>query len=427
MLRRKLRINPYLPRPKLNIHRMANKNMTTIPKGALSGLKVIDLSRVLGGPFCTQILADHGADVIKVEPPQGDETREWGPPFQDGVSAYFSGINRNKRSLALDISKPQGREILLKLLENADILIENFKPGTMEKWGLGFEDILKQRFPRLIHCRVTGFGSDGPLGGFPGYDAMVQAWAGLVSVNGSPTGGPVRVGLPLVDLSTGMNCAIGILSALYERQRSGIGQFLEVTLYDTAVTLQHPHAPNWLMSGQIPKLNGNAHPNIVPYDNFSAKDRNVVIGAGNDAQFRKLCTTLGHSALGEDPRFKTNKDRNANRDALTAILTPLIAEQQAEELATRLMASGVPAGVVMDIPDVLQHPHTKHRDMVVDKDGYRGTGIPIKFSRTPGQVRTKPPQFGGANREILREYGWDDTEIDQFIADQVVPSERRKS
>ena len=395
-------------------------------QGALAGLKVIDLSRVLGGPFCTQVLADHGASVIKVEPPQGDETREWGPPFKDDLSAYFSGINRNKRSLGLDISKPEGREVLLKLLDGADIMVENFKPGTLEKWGLGYKEFLEPRFPRLIHCRITGFGADGPMGGFPGYDAMVQAWSGLVSVNGSPEGGPVRVGLPLVDIGTGLNAAIGILAAVQERHRSGRGQFLEVTLFDTAVTLQHPHAPNWLMAGLIPKLFGNAHPNIVPYNNFPTKGRSIVVGAGNDPQFRKFCAVIGRPELADDPRFKTNKDRVANRDALTEIIRPILAEQDGEPLATKLMQSGVPAGAVLEIPDVLQHPHTKHREMVVEKDGYRGTGIPIKLSRTPGSVRSKPPQYGQDGRAVLKESGFADGEIERLLANGIVLEERRK-
>src|SRR5258708_2469434 len=199
--------------------------------GALEGLKVIDLSRVLGGPYCAQMLADHGADVVKIEPPQGDETRLWGPPFDaEGISAYFAGINRNKRTMALDLSKPAGRDVLLRLLEDADVLIENFKTGTMEKWGMGYADTLAGKFPRLVHARVSGFGADGPLGGFPGYDAMIQASAGLVSVNGSPDGGPVRTGGPVVALSTGTQACIGILMALYERNRSGKGQFVDPTL-----------------------------------------------------------------------------------------------------------------------------------------------------------------------------------------------------
>ncbi|MGE5200728.1 MAG: CaiB/BaiF CoA transferase family protein, partial [Acidobacteriota bacterium] len=209
--------------------------------GALAGIRVIDLTRVLGGPYCTQMLGDHGAEVIKVEPPQGDETRGWGPPFQGDAASYFIGVNRNKRGVALDLSRPEGRTVLFRLLESADVLIENFKTGTLERWGMGYEAVLKQRFPRLIHCRVSGFGADGPFGGYPGYDAVVQGMAGLMSLNGEPEGAPVRVGVPVVDLATGMNASIAILLALQERQRSGRGQFVEVTLFDSAVALLHPY------------------------------------------------------------------------------------------------------------------------------------------------------------------------------------------
>jgi crotonobetainyl-CoA:carnitine CoA-transferase CaiB-like acyl-CoA transferase len=333
--------------------------------GALAGLKVIDLSRVLGGPYCAQMLADHGAEVIKIEPPLGDETRSWGPPFDDeGISAYYSGINRNKRNVALDLTKPKGREVLLKLLESADVLIENFKAGTMEKWGMGYVDVLSKKFPRLVHARVTGFGSDGPMGSYPGYDAMVQAWAGLVSVNGAPDSGPVRIGVPVVDLSTGMNACIGIMMALYERSNSGRGQFVDATLYDSAVALHQPHAPNYLMGGVKPKLFGNSHGNLAPYANFPTKGRNIVIGAGNDAQFRKLTQMLGKPEMADDPRFKTNKDRLANKAAMEVELAALTKDRDGESFAEELMLAGVPSGAVLEVPDVLEHPHTKHRNMV---------------------------------------------------------------
>jgi len=395
-------------------------------KGALAGIKVVDLARVLGGPFCTQLLADHGAEVIKVEPPTGDETREWGPPFKDGLSAYYSGINRNKRSLGLDVSTPAGREVVLKLLADADVLVENFKPGTLEKWGLGYEEVLAERFPRLIHARLTGFGADGPMGGFPGYDAMVQAWAGMMSVNGLPESGPTRVGMPLVDIGTGLNLACGILMAIVERGRSGKGQFLEVTLFDAAITFQHPHAANYLMSGAVPKLSGNRHGTVAPYEVIPALGRHVLIGAGNDRQFRMLCKQLGRPDVADDPRFKTNRDRVANVMALSEILRELVSNQDGEELANRLMQAGVPAGALLTVPDVLEHPHTRHREMVVEKDGYRGTGTPIKLSRTPARLRNKPPQFGGNNREILREAGYSDGEIETLEKDGVVMNERRK-
>jgi len=395
--------------------------------GALSGLKIIDLSRVLGGPFCTQILADHGAEVIKIEPPQGDETRLWGPPFnKDGLSAYFSGANRNKRSIALDIRKEGGKEILLKLLETADILVENFKTGSLEKWGLGYDDVLSQKYPQLIHCRVTGFGADGPFGGFPGYDAVIQAWAGLISVNGSPQSGPVRVGIPLVDLSTGMNAVIGILLAVNERHRSGKGQSVEASLYDTGIQLQHPHAPNTLMSGNAPKLTGNSHPNIAPYDLYETATVPIFLGIGNNGQFRKLCTALDCPEILDDPRFKDNADRLAHRDELNDILTLKLEDKNGVEFATELLMAGVPAGAAMSVPEALNHPHTKHREMVVEKDGYTGTGIAIKMGRTPGSVRSVPPGFGANGHDILKELGYDDAHINKLAQDGILWEQPKK-
>ena len=395
--------------------------------GALAGLKVIDLSRVLGGPYCGQMLADHGAEVIKVEPPQGDETRLWGPPFdQEGISAYFAGINRNKRTIALDLSKPEGRDVLLKLLAEADVLIDNFKTGTMEKWGIGYADTLSKKFPRLIHARVSGFGADGPLGGFPGYDAMVQASSGLVSVNGSPESGPVRIGVPVVDLSTGMNACIGILMALYERNRSGKGQFVDATLYDSAIALHQPHAPNYFMAGAKPKLVGNSHGSLAPYSNFPTKGRNIVVGAGNDGQFRKLAQMLGKPELADDPRFKTNKDRVANRPALEAELRALTKDRDGESFANELMENGVPSGAVMEVPDVMEHPHTRHRGMVWEKDGYRNVGNPVKLSRTPASPRSKPKKFGADTRAVLGEHGYSAAEIDKLVASGMALTEIRK-
>jgi formyl-CoA transferase len=395
--------------------------------GALAGLKVIDLSRVLGGPYCGQMLADHGAEVIKVEPPQGDETRLWGPPFdQEGISAYFAGINRNKRTIALDLSKPEGRDVLLKLLEQADVLIDNFKTGTMEKWGIGYADTLSKKFPRLIHARVSGFGADGPLGGFPGYDAMVQASSGLVSVNGSPESGPVRIGVPVVDLSTGMNACIGILMALYERNRSGKGQFVDATLYDSAIALHQPHAPNYFVAGAKPRLVGNSHGSLAPYSNFPTKGRNIVVGAGNDGQFRKLTQMLGKPELAADPRFKTNKDRVANRPALEAELRALTKDRDGESFANELMENGVPSGAVMEVPDVMEHPHTKHRGMVWEKDGYRNVGNPVKLSRTPASPRSKPKTFGADTRAVLSEHGYSAAEIDKLVASGMALTEIRK-
>ena len=362
--------------------------MTAPAPGALAGITVIDLSRVLGGPYCTQILGDHGADVLKVEPPQGDETRAWGPPFKDGSSAYFAGVNRNKRGLILDLKTAAARDTLLGLLAGADVLVENFKTGTLEGWGLGG---LTDRFPRLVHCRVTGFGADGPLGGLPGYDAAVQALTGLMTINGAAGGAPVRLGIPAVDMTSGLNAAIGILLALAERQRSGRGQFVDIALFDCALSILHPHAANLMGGGALPGRSGNAHPNIAPYETFATADGDLFLAVGNDGQFAKLGAMLGHDLVA-DPRFATNPARVANREALREVLLGLLSDHAAEALAARLIAGGVPAAPVFDVAQALAHPHTAHRAMIVDSD-FPGIASPVKLSRTPATYRRPPPAF----------------------------------
>lgn len=392
--------------------------------GALAGVKVVDLSRVLGGPYATQLLGDHGADVIKLEPPQGDEVRDWGPPFKDGDASYFIGINRNKRSVGLDLSKPEGRDVLLKLLDGADVLIENFKPGSMEAWGIGY-DALKERFPRLIYCKISGFGAEGPLGGFPGYDAIVGAMAGHYSVNGSPESGPMRMGLPVVDISTGLYAVIGILMALHERHCSGHGQFIDTALYDSAMSLMHPHFANYFLSGKVPGLTGNTHGNLAPYGMFATRTCRVMIGAGNNRAFRRVCEELGVPGLADDPRFKNNGDRIANREALNAIISDKLAAVDGMEFALKLLKAGLPCGPVLDTGQVLSHPHAVARAMVVEKDGYKGTGTPIKFSRTPGSVKSAPPRFSEHTREVLAEHGFDQAAIDKLMAAGVLVEKRR--
>jgi crotonobetainyl-CoA:carnitine CoA-transferase CaiB-like acyl-CoA transferase len=388
---------------------------------ALAGLKVIDLSRVLGGPYCGQVLADHGAQVIKVEPPSGDETRAWGPPFDEaGTAAYYHGLNRNKRDIVLDLGRAEGREVLLTLLEDADVLIENFKIGTLERWGLGYEQTLRARFPRLIHCRVSGFGADGPLGGAPGYDAVAQALGGLMSLNGSPQTGPMRVGVPIVDLATGLHAVIGVLLAVVERQQSGRGQFVEATLYDTTVSLLHPQGVNWMQSNQEPQLLGSAHSNIAPYDKFSTRTCEVFLGIGNDGQWRKLCTFLGCPEVADDPRFACNADRFGSRDVLRALLQEKLARFDGEALCRQLLDAGIPAGAVRTVPQVLTDPHTLSREMVVEAGGRRAIGVPVKLSRTPGRVRAVAPRFGQHTREVLAESGYPAPAIDALIHDGVV-------
>ncbi len=398
--------------------------------GVLSGVRVIDLTRVLGGPYCTQWLGDHGAEIVKVEPPQGDETRLWGPPFgtdaQGHAASYFVGVNRNKRGMALDLRKPEARDILLRLLETADVVVENFKPGGMEKFGLGYEEILAPRFPRLIHVRISGFGADGPWGGLPGYDAVVQGMAGLMSVNGPPEAHGMRLGIPLVDLGTGLSTAFAIAAALYEREKSGQGQYVDMTLNDCAVAMLFPHGANYQMSGARPVPQGNDHPNLAPYTKLATSGADIFVAIGNDRQFQTFCRTIGAPDLAADPRFATNKDRTAHREELTAALAPHLAHKDGESIALELMQAGVPAGPVMEAPEVLSHPHTAHRQMVIEQGEYRGVGNPVKYSRTPTAMQKLPPRFGEDTRAILSEAGYSADEIETLLASGAALAEPAK-
>ena len=388
--------------------------------GALAGLKVVDLTRILAGPFCTQIFGDHGAEVIKIEPPRGDDTRTWGPPFRDGQSAYFAGVNRNKESLGLDLLGAAGQAVLYRLLDDADILIENFKAGQMTKWGLDWDSVLAPRFPRLIYAQITGYGSDGPMAGMPGFDAVAQVMSGLASVNGAADGPPFRVGVPISDLATGLYAGLAILMALHERTVSGRGQKVEVSLLDCSVSLLHPHGANYLMSGERPVRTGNAHPNIAPYDLFETKTARLFAAIGNDRQFRRFVAELGAPDLADEARFATNADRVTNRDALRAALAPLLADTDGVALADHLLAEGIPAGPVLEIPEVMEHPQVRARAMVVEQDGGRVIGTPIKMDRTPGDPRTPAPLFSQHARQVLSAAGYGDGEIDDLMASGVV-------
>lgn len=392
----------------------------THSNGALHGLRVIDLSRVLGGPYCSQALADHGADVIKLEPPGGDETRGWGPPFEGDSASYFRGVNRSKQGLVVDLAQPEGIALLLQLLEEADVLIENFKPGTLSRWGIGYQEVLAERFPRLIHCAVTGFGASGPLGGLPGYDAAIQAMAGLMSVNGEAGGEPLRIGLPIVDMVSGLNALAGILMALHERQRSGRGQSIDITLYDCALSLLHPHLPNHFASGQTPQRTGNAHPNIAPYDSFSTGSTPIFLAVGNDRQFSRLCAHLGAEALLHDPRFTDNGCRLRNRQALKSELEHYLSPHDGARLADALIREGVPCGAVAEVDQVALHPHTRHRQMLVAHGDYRGIASPVKLSRTPARYRKPPPRLGEDSRAVLTGLGLADDAIDALVARGIV-------
>jgi len=390
-------------------------------KHALENLKIIDLTRVLGGPYATQILADHGADVIKVEAHIGDEVRGWGPPFSNGMASYFINVNRNKRSIAIDLLSDKGKEILIKLLEDADVLIENFKTGTMEKWGLGYEEVLKEKFPKLIHCRISGFGQEGPLGGAPGYDAIVQAMTGMMSINGTPESGSVRMGAPFVDMGTGLYSAIGILMALQERNISNKGQYLDMTLYDSSLALMHPHNANFFLSKKPGKATGNSHPNISPYDKFDTATNEIFMGIGNDAGFARLCKALNLDNLIDDDRFKTNADRVKNRLELTDYLQNALKDVDGNSFSEKLLNAGVPAGPVRNMEEAISHPQTKERQMILHKDEYQGIASPIKFSRSKSVgVKNIPPQIGEHTNEILLELNYTKGEIENLVSSNVV-------
>lgn len=397
----------------------------TVSDGAAKGLKIIDLSRVLGGPFATQLLADHGAEVIKVEPPMGDEVRDWGPPFHDDDAAYFLGINRNKRSVGLDLTQPEGRKVLMKLLEGADVLIENFKPGAMEGWGMSY-DVLKDTFPGLIYCKISGFGADGPLGGYPGYDSIVGAMAGHCSVTGSEESGPTRIGLPIVDITTGLYSVIGILLALNERKSSGDGQYFEVTLYDTALSLMHPHFTNFFFSGEVPKLTGNQHASLVPYGMFDTKTVPVMLGVGNNRAFVKFSAAIKRPDLATDPRFQTNGARQKNRHALNAIIADQLTEVDGEEFALKLLKVGLPCGPVMDTRKAVEAEHTTARGSIYESDWYRGVGTPIRLRRTPGGFRSVPPKFSEHLQEIMTEHGFAEDEVRSLRDAGVLVDTRRR-
>ncbi len=360
------------------------------------------------------MLSDHGADVLKIEPPLGDETRLFGPPFDKaGDAAYFTALNRGKRALSLDLSKPDARAVLEKLLADADVLVENFLPGTMEKWGLGYAT-LAERHPRLIYCAISGFGGDGPLGGLPGYDAVLQAMCGLMSVNGSEESGTMRLGIPIVDHLTGYVAMSGILMALYARERTQVGQRVDATLFDTGLSLLVPQAANWFYSGRAPRLLGSAHPNICPYDKFKAGDGEVFLGVANDGQFRKLCEHLARPDLAADARFGTNASRLEHQAVLKSELEKAFAMHDVEPLCRDLMRAGVPAGPVHTVPQALAQAHAAHRGTLVEDGDYRGIGAPVRLSQSSVRPARKPPRFGEHTTQALTEAGCTEEQMTQL-------------
>jgi crotonobetainyl-CoA:carnitine CoA-transferase CaiB-like acyl-CoA transferase len=388
--------------------------------GPLDGVRVLDLTRILAGPLCTMLLGDMGADVIKVEQPgKGDDTRSWGPPFVGTEAAYYLGVNRNKRSMTLNLKLPQGMDVLKKLLAKADILIDNFKPGTLERLGLT-DDWIKANAPRLIHGVISGYGSTGPKGGNPGYDFIMQAESGLMSITGAADGEPMKYGVAIVDMCTGMYACSTLLAALQARHRLGYGQRVEVCLYDTGISLLSYVAANYLASAQTPARYGNGHPNIVPYRTYPTRDGPLVVAVGNDAQFRKFAGLVGHPEWARDAKFQRNQDRVTHRNDMDRLVSEALSTQDRAYWVARFDEADIPCGIVNTVPEALQAPQTVARDLVVEDDdpnvgGLRLLGIPFRFSETPASIRHRPPRLGEHTEQILhQELGCTDQQIAQL-------------
>ncbi len=388
---------------------------------ALSNIRVLDLSRVLAGPWASQILADLGAEVIKIERPgSGDDTRGWGPPYLKDAegndtkeAAYYLAANRNKKSVTVNISKPEGQEIIRQLAAQSDVFIENYKVGDMARYNLSYDD-LKKINPKLIYCSITGFGQDGPLANLAGYDFIIQGMGGLMSITGErddlPGGGPQKLGVAFADLMTGTYSAIAILAAIAHRNNTGEGQYIDMALLDVQVATMANMNMNYLTSGNIPKRQGNAHANIVPYQVFHAKDGDMVVAVGNDSQFVKFCEIIGHPELAQDERFMKNAGRVRNRETLIPILQGILLERNVMEWVEPLESSGVPAGPINNIAQTFEHPQVKYRKMKVElPHPLSGTvplvANPIRFSKTPVSYRTAPPMLGQHTQEVLSMLG----------------------
>ena len=396
-------------------------------KFALAGLKILDMTRVLAGPSATQMLGDLGADVVKVERPgAGDDTRRWGPPFlknSDGEdtteSAYYLSANRNKRSLTLDYTKPEGRRVALQLAGKADVLIENYKPGTLARYGLDY-DQLRSKCPGLVYCSITGFGLTGPYSDRPGYDFLIQAMGGIMSVTGEPDGAPMKVGVAIADLMAGMYATIAILAALRHRDRTGDGQQVDLSLLDSQVAWLSNAGQYFLTSGERTPRHGNAHPTIVPYQAFAASDGHFILAVGNDGQFARFCDVAGRPDLAADERFATNPARVRNRSELIAILEPVIAARRCADWLSDLEANTVPCGPINTLDQVFADPHVLARDMKIAMDHPLATdpidliGSPFKLSETPAVHRHPPPTLGQHTDVVLRD--WLDLSLEEVAA-----------
>jgi formyl-CoA transferase/CoA:oxalate CoA-transferase len=387
--------------------------------GPLEGIKVVELSRTLAGPFCSMQLADMGAEVIKVEQPGiGDETRSYIPPEINGESCYFMSLNKNKKGITVNLKTEEGQRIVKQLVENADVLIENFRNGTMEKFGLGYE-VLKEINPRLIYCAVSGFGRTGPMKDEPAYDLLMQGFGGLMSVTGETGRAPVKVGFSIVDLATGLYASLGVVLALLVREKTGNGQYVESSLLDTIVSLSNYLGQSVLATGKVQGRFGSAHPNLVPYQAFEAKDGYVIIAVPNDWLWRKMCDALDLQDLKDHPKFAVNASRVANREELVGVLTEYTKRKDSSEIIGKLKHAGVPSGPINDIGQLLAHPQVQSREMIQEVEHptigmLKMLGIPLKLSVTPGSIRKAPPLLSEDTNEVLTALGYSSENISDF-------------
>ncbi|PIC70794.1 formyl-CoA transferase [Sporosarcina sp. P16b] len=385
-------------------------------KEALNGIKVLDLSRILAGPYCSMLLGDMGADIIKVEQPgKGDESRYFTPPTWNGESCYFLATNRNKRSITIDLKSPEGKEIIYKLVEEADVLLENFRTGALDQLGFGYDEI-KRINPRLVYCSISGFGRTGPEKSKAGYDLLLQGFGGLMSITGDADRPPAKAGMAIVDLTTGMFAAYGILTALFARGQTDKGQFIDVSLLDGQISLLNHMATGFFATGKPAGRMGSSHPSIVPYQSFKTKDQDIILAVGNDGQWTKCCDSLGWTDLYNNHKYKTNNDRVANRNDLIPIISERLSKLTNQEIIKKLDAVGVPCGPIHTLDQVLEHPQVKAREMVLDVEhpivnNLKIPGFPVKLSDTPATLTRYPPLLGEHTEEVMAELGYTSDEI----------------